>query len=94
MGALTENYVAQELAAHGNNLFYWKNSNTAELDFLLQRGEQIIPVEVKKGNHVQAKSLNQYRITYHPSLSIRLSQKNFGQEEDLKSVPLYALFCL
>lgn len=94
MGALVENYVAQELAAHGNSLFYWKNHNTAELDFLLQRGEQIIPVEVKKGTRVQAKSLNQYRITYHPSLSIRLSQKNFGQEEDIKSVPLYALFAL
>ncbi|MCQ2340450.1 MAG: ATP-binding protein [Paludibacteraceae bacterium] len=94
MGAITENYVAQELAAHGHPLFYWKNSNTAELDFVLQKGEHIIPIEVKKGLHVQAKSLNQYRITYHPELSIRLSQKNFGQEQDIKSVPLYALCCV
>lgn len=94
MGALTENYVAQELAAHGLPLYYWKNSNTAELDFVIPRYEELIPVEVKKGIHTRAKSLNQYRITYHPKLCLRLSQKNFGQDEDIKSVPLYAVFCI
>lgn len=51
-------------------------------------------VHGKKGIHTRAKSLNQYRITYHPKLCLRLSQKNFGQDEDIKSVPLYAVFCI
>ena len=94
MGAVTENYVAQQLAARGYDLYYWESSGTAELDFVLQKGNQIIGVEVKKGEHVRSRSLNVFVSNYHPAYSIRLSLKNFGEKDGLKSVPLYAAFCI
>lgn len=94
MGAVTENYVAQQLAAKGYDLYYWESSSTAELDFVLQKGNQIIGVEVKKGEHVRSRSLNVFVSAYHPMYSIRLSLKNFGEKDGLKSVPLYAAFCI
>lgn len=94
MGAVTENYVAQQFAAKGYGLYYWESKSTAELDFVLQKENQIIGVEVKKGEHVRSRSLSVFVETYHPSFSIRFSLKNFGQKEGLKSVPLYAVFCV
>lgn len=94
MGAVTENYVAQQLAAKGYDLYYWESSNTAELDFVLQKGNQIIGIEVKKGEHVRSRSLSVFVDSYKPAYSIRLSLKNFGEKDGLKSVPLYAAFCV
>lgn len=94
LGAVTENYVAQQLQSNGNELFYWESNGVAELDFVLQKGIQIIGVEVKKGEHVKSRSLNVFINTYHPAYSIRLSLKNFGEKDGLKSVPLYAAFCI
>lgn len=94
MGAIAENYVAQALAARHIPLYYWRNSNTAELDFLWQNEAQIIPVEVKKGLHTRAKSMNQFRQTYHPQVAVRISQKNFGLEDGIRSIPVYAVFCM
>lgn len=94
MGAVTENYVAQQLAAKGYDLYYWESGSTAELDFVLQKGNQIIGVEVKKGEHVRSRSLSVFVDSYKPAYSIRLSLKNFGEKDGLKSVPLYAAFCI
>jgi uncharacterized protein len=94
MGAVTENYVAQQLIAKGYELVYWENNGTAELDFVLQKGSRIIGIEVKKGEHVKSRSLSVFRQTYHPAYSVRLSLKNFGEKDQLKSVPLYAAFCI
>ena len=94
MGAVTENYVAQQLAAQGYDLYYWESSSTAELDFVLQKGNQIIGIEVKKGEHVRSRSLSVFVDSYKPAYSIRLSLKNFGEKDGLKSVPLYAAFCI
>ena len=94
MGALTENYVAQQLATKHYDLYYWESKSTAELDFVLQKGNEIIGVEVKKGENVRSRSLNVFVNTYHPAYSIRFSLKNFGEKEGLKSVPLYAAFCV
>ena len=94
MGAVTENYVAQQLAAKGYDLYYWESSSTAELDFVLQKGNQIIGIEVKKGEHVRSRSLSVFVDSYKPAYSIRLSLKNFGEKDRLKSVPLYAAFCI
>lgn len=94
MGAVTENYVAQQLAAKGYPLYYWESSGTAELDFVLQQENRIIGVEVKKGEHVRSRSLNLFMKTYTPAGSIRFSTKNFGEKDGLKSVPLYAVFCI
>lgn len=94
MGAVTENYVAQQLAARGYPLYYWESPSTAELDFVLQKENQIIGIEVKKGEHVRSRSLSVFVDMYHPSYSIRLSLRNFGEKNGLKSVPLYAAFCI
>ncbi len=94
MGAVTENYVAQQLAAKGYDLYYWENSGTAELDFVLQKGNNIVGVEVKKGEHIRSRSLNIFVNAYKPAYSIRFSLKNFGEKDGLKSVPLYAVFCI
>ena len=55
---------------------------------------QIIPIEVKAADNTRAKSLRVYMDTYHPAYAIKLSAKNFGFEDNKKTVPLYAAFCL
>lgn len=94
IGALTENYVAQSLTSNGFPLYYWKSDNRAELDFVIQKGEYVIPLEVKSGVNVKSKSLGVFNSRYDIQKSIRTSLRNFGFENDIKSVPLYALFCL
>jgi hypothetical protein len=94
LGAISENYVAQSLAAKNYGLYYWSNDGTAELDFVMQKGNDIIPIEVKTGIRTKSKSLNMFAEKYKPRYSIRISSKNFGFENNIKSVPLYAAFCL
>jgi len=94
LGALCENYVAQALVANGYPLFYWKNDNTAELDFVLQIEDKVIPVEVKKGSRTKSVSMNMFLKKYNCPYAIRISKKNFGFETNIKSVPFYAVFCV
>lgn len=94
LGALSENYVAQALIANGHSLFYWKNDNTAELDFVLQIDGEVVPIEVKKGSITKSVSMNMFLKKYKSSYAIRISKKNFGFENNIKSVPFYAVFCL
>ncbi|MCI7350772.1 MAG: ATP-binding protein [Ruminococcus sp.] len=95
MGAVTENYIAQQLAAKGYPLYYWTVANSqAELDFVLQKDDKIYAIEVKKGEHVRSRSLSVFKQKYSPDYAIRFSQKNFGKTEDVISVPLYAAFLL
>jgi len=94
-GALAENFVKQSLEANGVQSLYWRSGNTAEVDFIVTDDRQrIVPIEVKSGDNVRSRSLNVFRDTYKPPLSIRLSGAEFGLEQGLKSVPLYAGFCL
>lgn len=93
-GILAESYVAQEFVAMGVSLHYWTSSNTAEVDFVIQKDDSAIPVEVKSSDNVRARSLSIYIKNYNPNYAIRISSKNFGFENGIKSVPLYALFCL
>lgn len=94
-GALAENYVATALTANGYTPYYWESQGTAEVDFVIQDSEgNIIPIEVKASDNVRSKSLNQYIAKYKPIYSIRISSKNFGFENNIKSVPLYAVFCI
>ena len=60
----------------------------------IQKGNDIIPIEVKTGIRTKSKSLNIFVEKYTPSYSVRISSKNFGFENNIKSVPLYAVFCL
>lgn len=94
MGPLTENYVANELSVKGYELYYWELNGKAELDFMIQKDTNIIPIEVKTSIHTKARSLDLYMKTYNPKYAIRISEKNFGFENNIKSVPLYAVFCI
>jgi len=94
LGAIAENYVAQAFATKKYNLYYWTTEGTAELDFVLQKGEDIFAVEVKAGIRTKSKSLAMFVGKYKPKYSIRISAKNFGFENNIKSVPLYAVFCI
>ena len=94
-GALAENYIMQALVVNGFVPYYWESQGKAELDFLFQtRQGEIIPLEAKSSTNVKAKSLMKYMETYRPSYAIRVSAKNFGFENGIKSIPLYAVFCL
>ncbi|MGN0682243.1 MAG: ATP-binding protein [Oscillospiraceae bacterium] len=95
MGAVTENYIAQQLAAKNYPLYSWTTSNSqAELDFVLQKEDKIYAIEVKKGEHVRSRSLSVFRQKFSPDYAIRFSQKNFGCTEDVISIPLYAAFLI
>ncbi len=95
IGMLTENYVASSLKYNGLNLNYWKNDFNSKLDFILQSEKGlIVPLEVKSNIHTKSKSLNNYMKEYKPKYGIRISSKNFGFKNNIKSVPLYAVFCI
>jgi predicted AAA+ superfamily ATPase len=93
-GALAENYIMQALVTGGFMPYYWESNGKAELDFLFQdRQGNIIPLEAKSATNVRAKSLRRFIEMYNPPYAIRVSGKNFGFENMIKSVPLYAVFC-
>lgn len=94
IGALTENYAAQTITSINEKLYYWASGNEAEIDFLLSQETGIIPCEVKAADNVKSKSLSVYVSKYKPEYSIRISAKNFGFENGIKSTPLYATHCL
>lgn len=93
-GAITENYVANQLVQNGYELFYWETSNSSEVDFIIIKDEKIIPIEVKSAENTKSKSLSIYITKYNPKYSIRISSKNFGFNNNIKSIPLYATFCI
>ena len=74
---------------YGESIFYWTSGNTAEIEFVLQIGEDIVPVEVKSDCNVKAKSLAMYRQRYTPPLSLRFSTRNLRHDSDLLNIPLY-----
>ena len=73
--------------------YFWRNDKgTAEIDFIVTKEGKIIPIEVKSSNNTHSKSLDTYIKKYKSEYSIRISTKNFGFENNIKSVPLYAVF--
>lgn len=94
IGAIAENYVANALSSNGFQLYYWTSKSQAEVDFIIQNYDEIIPIEVKANLHVKSRSLSVYSKIYKPKYSIRISAKNFGFENAIKSIPLYSVFCL
>lgn len=93
-GGMAENYVNVQLSINGYNTYYWESERGAEIDFVIQRDGQLIPIEVKSADNTRAKSLKLYMDTYKPAYAIKLSAKNFGYEDQKKIVPLYAAFCI
>ena len=94
MGGLVENYVFNQLRYNKLDLYYWVYDNSAEVDFITRIADDIIPIEVKSGYRTKSKSLNKYIESFNPAYAIRISEKNFGFENGIKSVPLYAVCCV
>lgn len=92
-GALTEQYACQTMKTlDGVSLAYWSNDGaTAEVDFVLQHGGNIIPVEVKATTNLKAKSLSVYREKFNPIAEIRTSLSDYKRTDNLFDIPLYAL---
>ncbi len=92
-GALTEQYVAQELHVRKDlEVFYWSSETShAEIDFLIQRAEAIYPLEVKAVENLQSKSLRAFRDKYSPPRCYRTSLSPYRDEGWLVNIPLYAL---
>ena len=90
-GAITENYVAQELMHSQYPLFYWTSEGKAEVDFVIEQDGHIYPLEVKSGNSSKKKSLKVYGETYHPKALIRCSPMNLRQDGEVLNCPLYLI---
>ena len=92
-GALTEQYVCQQLKTIENlNIYYYTNDRgSCEMDFVIDTGEQIIPVEVKAEVNLKAKSLRTYKDKFDPEVSIRTSMADYKKEDWLLNLPLYAV---
>ena len=92
-GALTEQYVMQQLATIPDlGVYYYTNPRGAcEIDFVLDTGERIIPVEVKAEVNLKAKSLKAYREKFQPEISVRTSMADYKEEDWLLNLPLYAV---
>ncbi|MBP1565753.1 MAG: ATP-binding protein [Oscillospiraceae bacterium] len=93
-GGMTENYVNIQLTVNGYKTYYWESERGAEIDFIIQRKGQLIPVEVKSADNTKSKSLRVYMDTYKPAYAIKISAKNFAFEDNKKVIPLYATFCI
>lgn len=92
-GALTEQYVCQQLKTIDDlGVYYYTNDRgSCEVDFVIDTGELIIPVEVKAEVNLKAKSLRVYKDKYDPELSVRTSMSDYKKEDWLVNLPLYAV---
>ena len=91
-GAFIENYVAQELTFNRQKqLFYWTSNSDAEVDFIIQKDNEIYPIEVKSGLSRSKKSLVSYQNKYKPKLIYRVSPRNYTQADSFINIPLYAI---
>ena len=92
-GALTEQYVCQQLKTIEDiNVYYYTNDRgSCEVDFVIDTGEKIIPLEVKAEVNLRAKSLKTYQEKFHPEISIRTSMSDYQENDWLTNLPLYAI---
>ncbi len=90
-GILTEQFILQQLIAASNTPFYWRPENgTAEVDFVIQKENQIIPIEVKSSTNVKSRSLRVYFDTYQPRHCLRTSLAGGKHQDWMQNVPLYS----
>ena len=92
-GALTEQYVCQQLKTIEDlGVYYYTNDRgSCEMDFVIDNGEQIIPLEVKAEVNLKAKSLRTYKEKFEPEISVRTSMSDYKNEDWLVNLPLYAV---
>ena len=89
-GALTENYILQSLVRQFEGMpRYWTSGNTAEVDFILQIENDVVPIEVKAGENTVGRSLSVYRKEFSPPISIRYSMRNLKMDGSLVNIPLF-----
>lgn len=92
-GAFTENYVLCQLIAQGFKPYFWRSNNTAELDFIFESNENVIPMEVKSESNTRAKRYQEYCKKYQPKIGFKLSMKNVGDNQNAQthtiSLPLF-----
>ena len=93
-GGMTENYVCSQLVCRGYECYTWFSEGEAEVDFVIQREGKVIPIEVKSADNSRAKSLNIYIGKFKPDYAIKVSTNNFGFSNGIKTIPLYAAFCI
>jgi predicted AAA+ superfamily ATPase len=93
-GAMTEQFICQELALH-QEVFYWApESGTAEIDFLIQQGSHVVPIEVKAEENLKSKSLAVFAEKYKPNRALRFSMNFYREQNWLTNYPLYACFSI
>lgn len=91
-GALTEQFVAQQLKASERELYYYSTENSSgEIDFVIQQEMKCIPIEVKAEENLRARSLRAFCEKYKPEVAIRTSMSNYRKQDWMINVPLYAL---
>lgn len=92
-GALTEQYVLQQLVLNPeHDIFYWSSDTAkAELDFLIQNDDKIIPMEVKAEENLQAKSLKMFYQKYQPDTAVRTSMSDYRLQDWMVNIPLYGI---
>ena len=94
-GALTEQYVLQQLKSMPNMpIYYWTSKALAEVDFVIQHNNHIIPIEAKATTNLRAKSLKTYCTNYQPTYALRFSMADYKQTGNLYDIPLYMVECL
>ncbi|MDR2621328.1 MAG: AAA family ATPase [Dysgonamonadaceae bacterium] len=89
-GLIAEQYVLQQLAKH--TLYFWTGGEESEVDFVMQYGSGIVPIEVKSGKNVKAKSLKIFIEKYAPKISVRFSLKNTRLDNDILNISLFNSF--
>lgn len=92
-GALAEQYVLQELIAedHLNPMYYSAENSRMEIDFIVQKGDEVIPIEVKAEENLRAKSLRSYCEKYKPKTAVRFSMSDYREQDWMVNVPLYEI---
>jgi len=89
-GAFAENYILQSLISQfSNEQYYWSSDNMAEIDFILQHKNTIIPIEVKAETNIKSKSLISYSKKYNPEIKIRYSLRNLSIDNKVLNIPLF-----
>ena len=89
-GAITENYILQSIISQFEEApRYWTSGNEAEVDFIVQSGNEIIPIEVKSEDNVKSRSLTLFHQKFQPKLRIRYSLKNLHYIDGFLNIPLF-----
>ena len=95
-GSLAENYVLNELLTQGEQVFFWRSDNTAEIDILMESDGRIIPMEVKSADNTRAKSYHEFCKRYSLDVGYKISMKNIGESKIERtrtvSLPLYLVW--